>query len=140
MLMEDTRYEKFWSAPRGSTSRTVDKAQLYPRVKMTCMLLSLQGFIRFLWFIGAAVCSYWSSWDCRPSSCSLSAIWKTEISDSHCLGTSTMTMVIFDLVAGQLCTCNSPNGQLAESEVIAPTSRVTHLSLSDLLMTACDPF
>jgi len=30
-------------------------------------------------------------------------------------------------------------GQLGESEVISPTSRVTHLS-SDLLTTACDTF
>jgi len=31
------------------------------------------------------------------------------------------------------------NGQVAESEVILPTSRVTHLS-SDLLTTACNLF
>jgi len=34
---------------------------------------------------------------------------------------------------------NLPNGQLAESEVISPESRVTHWS-SDLLTTACDRF
>jgi len=39
--------------------------------------------------------------------------------------------------AGQLS--NMPTSQVVDSEVISPTSQVTHL-LSDLLMTACDRF
>jgi len=46
------------------------------------------------------------------------------------------------LVAGQLAGMPTacPNGELAESLIISPTSRVTQLSLSDLLMTARDRF